>query len=166
MRLDEAKEILNKSGYIIEDTETQDDEMTELRKQDSISNFKMLKKVVDLEGKHLDLKDKIKNARKFNNSGFINETYFRDVCILIHQKRGLKVKLTTNDGVASMTIKTKLIGDVSVLLIVRDEYISISLNCITKKFKDYAEIQIDDEHPYQVAEETAEWIDGCLEEIF
>lgn len=66
MRLDEAKNYLNSKGYILEDTETQDDEHNDLVRNSGVGYFKSLKKIVDLEKKHLDLEDKIHRAYNFN----------------------------------------------------------------------------------------------------
>ena len=83
MELDEALKLLKNAGFICEDTETQDDEHNEILRNSNVGDFKSLKKIVDLENKHQDLMDKIKNARKFNNSGFNCETYFNDVRDLV-----------------------------------------------------------------------------------
>ena len=73
MRLDEAKEYLNSKGYILEDTETNDDEYNELyRKYDDAVRDKLpnadtlLRKTSKLYNKHLDLEDKIHSASNFN----------------------------------------------------------------------------------------------------
>ena len=67
MKLDEAKEILKLNGYLLEDTETQDDEHNDLVQNSGVGDFKSIKKIVDLEKKHLDLEDKINNAKNFNS---------------------------------------------------------------------------------------------------
>lgn len=74
MKLDEAKQYLNSKGYILEDTETQDDEYDQVGKD--IENWKkdwydpkakkLLNKHLSLSHKHLDLEDKIHSAYDFN----------------------------------------------------------------------------------------------------
>lgn len=66
MQLDEAKQILKQNGFILEDTETQDDEHSDLVLNSGVGDFKSIKKIVDLEKKHLDLEDKIHRASNFN----------------------------------------------------------------------------------------------------
>lgn len=58
MRLEEAKQILNNEGYLLEDTETNDDEVASLDFWNRVA----------AENKHMDLEDKIDNAKKFNTS--------------------------------------------------------------------------------------------------
>jgi len=84
MRLDEAKKILNKKGYVLEDTETQDEEYDNLTNDadDEINNIihrhstidkdyaklnKLDKKRFDLVRKHADLETKIYDAQLFNS---------------------------------------------------------------------------------------------------
>lgn len=74
MKLDEAKQYLNSKGYILEDTETNDDEYDQVGKD--IENWKkdwydpkakkLLNKHLSLSHKHLDLEDKIHSAYDFN----------------------------------------------------------------------------------------------------
>ena len=74
MKLDEAKEYLNSKGYIIEDTETNDDDYEQVGNE--IDNWKkdwydpkakkLLNKHLSLSNKHLDLEDKIHRASNFN----------------------------------------------------------------------------------------------------
>ena len=75
MNILEAKQILNDAGYIVEDTETNDEEVTSLKLKwnDMRVNRASDKELDDVfcklvasENKHLDLKDKIANAKKFN----------------------------------------------------------------------------------------------------
>lgn len=73
MQLDEAKNYLNSKGYILEDTETQDDEYNELHRKfdDAVRETKpnadsILRKTTKLYHKHLDLEDKIHRASNFN----------------------------------------------------------------------------------------------------
>lgn len=73
MNLESAKKLLLENGYILEDTETQDDEYNELHRKyddavrDTLPNADTLKrKTIKLYNKHLDLDDKIDNAKKFN----------------------------------------------------------------------------------------------------
>lgn len=73
MQLNEAKEFLNSKGYILEDTETQDDEYNELHRKfdDSVRETKpnadiLKRKTTNLYHKHLDLEDKIHSASNFN----------------------------------------------------------------------------------------------------
>lgn len=75
MQIDEAKEILNDAGYLVEDTETNDEEVTSLKLKwnDMRVNRASDKELDDVfwklvasENKHLDLEDKIANAKKFN----------------------------------------------------------------------------------------------------
>jgi hypothetical protein len=77
MKLNEAKEILKLNGYLLEDTETQDDEMDELDAKwgkkwgDIHVSDKALdnlnKKMQNTRHKHMDLEDKINNAKNFNS---------------------------------------------------------------------------------------------------
>ena len=73
MKLDEAKELLRRAGYLVrslnEDTETNDDELAEL--EDKLWNRKITKKEnerrTDLQHyRHDDLNRKIRNAKRFN----------------------------------------------------------------------------------------------------
>ena len=73
MQLDEAKEILERNGYLLEDTETNDDEVNELtdeweNKRDNHASDKELDDIFwkrsTEENKHMDLVDKISNAEK------------------------------------------------------------------------------------------------------
>lgn len=73
MRLDEAKQVLNDNGYILEDTETNDDEIDELtsewkKKRDNRASDKELDDIFwkrsAEENKHMDLTDKMANAEK------------------------------------------------------------------------------------------------------
>jgi len=73
MNLNEAKKILKNAGYLIEDTETQDDEYSELHRQydDAIKDGPaksdpLKKKKLKLYYQHLDLEDKIERAQDFN----------------------------------------------------------------------------------------------------
>lgn len=73
MQLNEAKEFLNSKGYILEDTETQDDEYNELHRKfdDAVRETKpnadtLKRKTTNLYHKHLDLEDKIHRASNFN----------------------------------------------------------------------------------------------------
>ena len=77
MQLDEAKKILKNAGYIIEDTETNDAEIEDLNNEwrDKRINRASDKELDDIfwkrnkvEKRHLDLKDKIANAQKFNSN--------------------------------------------------------------------------------------------------
>jgi hypothetical protein len=71
MQLNEAKEILKKNGYLIEDTETQDDELADIVKQQDELDFnprkdwELQKKYGKLYDQHMDLEDKVDNARQF-----------------------------------------------------------------------------------------------------
>ena len=71
MKLNEAKEILKKNGYLIEDTETQDDEIADIIKQQDELDFNprkawaLQKKYSKLHNQHMDLEDKVDNARQF-----------------------------------------------------------------------------------------------------
>lgn len=84
MKLDEAKKILNKMGYVLEDTETQDEEYDKLTNEiedeiDSIppkednkdNNYDKLSKLrnkqTELKNKHTDLDAKIYNATYFSS---------------------------------------------------------------------------------------------------
>lgn len=73
MRLNEAKHILKNAGYLIEDTETNDDEIDELttewkKKRDNRASDKELDDIFwrrsAEKNKHIDLVDKISNAEK------------------------------------------------------------------------------------------------------
>jgi hypothetical protein len=77
MKLDEAKELLKRAGYLVrslnEDTETNDDEYNDVN--DDIDAYydrkhkhspSLLHRKWDLEDKHGDLDDKIRNAKRFN----------------------------------------------------------------------------------------------------
>lgn len=68
MDLSEAKQILKNNGFILEDTETNDDEYFEL---DHMSDEDMTdadwKRYSELYDKHDSIKDKINWAKKFNN---------------------------------------------------------------------------------------------------
>lgn len=73
MKLEEAKKYLNDCGFILEDTETQDDEYRELHRQydDAIKDGPaksdpLKKKKTKLYYKHMDLEDKINKASNFN----------------------------------------------------------------------------------------------------
>ena len=96
MKLDEAKEILKKAGYLVrslnEDTETNDDEYADAESREKEYNDKKhiffkdrsgwenirknkkayaewkkaLDDLNDLDGRHMDLADKIKAAKQFN----------------------------------------------------------------------------------------------------
>ena len=73
MKLDEAKQILKKNGYILEDTETQDDEYRELHRKfdDAVRDTKpnadsILRKTTKLYHQHQDLEDKVRQAYDFN----------------------------------------------------------------------------------------------------
>lgn len=82
MNLNEAKQELIEHGYIIaEDTETQDDEYSKLHRQydDAIKDGPaksdpLKKKKLKLYYQHLDLEDKIDNAKKFN----LNQSWTED----------------------------------------------------------------------------------------
>ena len=76
MKLEEAKVVLEENGYIIEDTETNDEKVDSLKlkwnaMRDNRASDKELDNVfwkrVAEENKHIDLKDKIDNAKKFNS---------------------------------------------------------------------------------------------------
>lgn len=74
MDLNEAKQELIEHGYIIEDTETNDEEYDQIGKE--IDDWekdwynpkarKLLKQHLSLSNKHMDLKDKIERAQDFN----------------------------------------------------------------------------------------------------
>ena len=73
LSLDEAKEYLNSKGYILEDTETHDDEYRELHRQfdDAVRETKpnadsIKRKTTKLYHQHLDLEDKVHQAYDFN----------------------------------------------------------------------------------------------------
>lgn len=73
MELNEAKQYLNSKGYILEDTETQDDEYSELHRKydnavrDTLPNAdSILRKTTKLYHQHLDLDDKVHHAYNFN----------------------------------------------------------------------------------------------------
>jgi hypothetical protein len=76
MDLDEATSLLHGAGFLVEDTETQDDEYDDtVRKLHATyksgtghNGFSksLLKKKWGMERQHLDLDDKIKNAKSFN----------------------------------------------------------------------------------------------------
>lgn len=79
MKLDEAKEYLNSKGYILEDTETQDDEYRELHRQfdDAVRDTKpnadsILRKTTKLYHQHKDLEDKVHQAYDFNIKSLFN----------------------------------------------------------------------------------------------
>lgn len=63
MRLDEAKKILNKMGYVLEDTETQDEEFDKLTDEikDELDSIPPKEKIVD---KDFDKLDKLSNKQK------------------------------------------------------------------------------------------------------
>ncbi len=76
MLISEAKEILNARGFIIEDTETNDEEVTSLKSKWNAMRVNRASdkelddvfwKRVAAENRHIDLKDKIANAQKFNS---------------------------------------------------------------------------------------------------
>ncbi len=77
MKLDEAQEILKQNGYLLEDTETNDEEMDELDAKwgkkwgDIHVSDKALdnlnKKMQNTRHKHMDLEDKINHAKNFNS---------------------------------------------------------------------------------------------------
>jgi hypothetical protein len=74
MNLNEAKQILKNAGYIIEDTETNDEEYDALYNEwdkkwgaDPAINT-LIKKMHKVSNKRMDLKDKIDNAKKFNSN--------------------------------------------------------------------------------------------------
>jgi len=75
MELNEAKKILKENGYLFEDTETNDDEVDELTAEWKKNRYNRAsdKELDDIfwkrtaeENKHIDLVDKISNAKKFN----------------------------------------------------------------------------------------------------
>lgn len=73
MELKEAKNYLNSKGYILEDTETQDDEYRELHRKfdDAVRETKpnadsILRKTTKLYHQHKDLEDKVRQAYDFN----------------------------------------------------------------------------------------------------
>ena len=73
MDLHEAQEFLYSKGYILEDTETQDDEYRELHRQydDAVRDTKpnadsILRKTTKLYHQHKDLEDKVHQAYDFN----------------------------------------------------------------------------------------------------
>lgn len=98
MELNEAKEYLNSKGYILEDTEIQDDEYSELHRQydnairDTLPNADtLLRKKTKLYNKHLDLEDKVNIASNFN----IKNLFYGVEKEL--QKYYKKVKMESND---------------------------------------------------------------------
>ncbi len=83
MDLNEAKELLESAGYIVEDTETQDDEydaLTDEMEKDptwwkndiSKSLRTKLNKRTKLYNKHANLEDKVNRAANFNIKNFFN----------------------------------------------------------------------------------------------
>lgn len=91
MKLEEAKEFLNNKGYILEDTETNNDETAaaendwwnatmDVYKDKTVGGNsklknrknKMLKKYQELRYKNLDLEDKKREAYNFNMKNFFN----------------------------------------------------------------------------------------------
>lgn len=71
MELNEAKEILKNAGYIVEDTETNDEEMDELRskwfkKSGSTVNDPLFKKMTKVYDKRMNLDNKISLAKNYN----------------------------------------------------------------------------------------------------
>lgn len=74
MKLEEAKKYLNNCGFILEDTETNDEEYEVLdkewdRKWGNVSDKaldNLNKKIQNVRHKHLDLEDKINKASNFN----------------------------------------------------------------------------------------------------
>ena len=74
MNLESAKKLLLENGYILEDTETQDDEYDALYNEwdkkwgsDPAINT-LIKKMHKVSNKRMDLKDKIAAAKKFNSN--------------------------------------------------------------------------------------------------
>ena len=74
MNLESAKKLLLENGYILEDTETQDDEYDALYNKwdkkwgsDPAINT-LIKKMHKVSNKRMDLKDKIAAAKKFNSN--------------------------------------------------------------------------------------------------
>lgn len=77
--VNKAIKLLESVGYIVEDTETQDDEYDELHRKydnavrDTLPNADtLLRKKTKLYHKHLDLDDKINYASNFNIKNFFN----------------------------------------------------------------------------------------------
>lgn len=74
MRLEEAKKYLNDCGFILEDTETNDEEYDKLdndwdRKWGNVSDKaldNLNKKIQNVRHKHLDLEDKVLKAQNYN----------------------------------------------------------------------------------------------------
>lgn len=65
-----------------------------------------------------------------------------------------------------MIIKTKLLGNMVITLIVNDDYDYINLEFKAKNFLKRTKMQIDNEQPNNVAVETATWLDKCLEKVY
>ena len=83
MNLNEAKEILKRNSYIVEDTDDWDEEVTSLKSKWNAMRVNRASdkelddvfwKRVAAENKHLDLEDKIANAKKFN----LNKSWTED----------------------------------------------------------------------------------------
>ena len=69
MRLDEAKKILKNNGFILEDTETLDDEVDYLKTQNTKASKNKLDKVMD-RAYAGDLEKKVLNAQNYNIKQF------------------------------------------------------------------------------------------------
>lgn len=65
-----------------------------------------------------------------------------------------------------MIIKTKLLGTIVITLIVNDDYDYINLEFKAKNYLRRTKMRIDNEQPHKVAEETAKWLDKCLEKVY
>ena len=72
MKLDEAKQILKQNGYLLEDTETYDDEFEELEGGEKFASNSKFRRWLDIATSHDDLKTKIANAKRFNQKGNIS----------------------------------------------------------------------------------------------
>ena len=78
MKLEEAKKYLNDCGFILEDTETNDEEYDKLdndwdRKWGNVSDKaldNLNKKIQNVRHKHLDLEDKVLKAQNYNIENF------------------------------------------------------------------------------------------------
>jgi hypothetical protein len=90
MQLDEAKAILKKNGYLLEDTETQDDELADIVKQQDELDFNprkawaLQKKYSKLSNQHMDLEDKVDNARQFGINAILKR---------LEKKYGIKFEI-------------------------------------------------------------------------
>lgn len=139
MKLNEAIDILHKSGFLLEDTETQDDEYSKLhREYDNAIKYgpaksdKLKNRKLKLYYKHLDLEDKTKQAIDFNMrnlikgilKGLIDEDYTmvgRDILDYNDKENYQLVKYGFTDNRKKYYLEVKYYDDGSIKLQLTDE---------------------------------------------